>query len=134
MQSFSGEKVGKKKGKREVSQYVPQGNFRNWKICDRWVGCSKTVLLHKLLAKILIIKANTGSIFAKNHRNYIKNLAKITGKQLRKSLFFNKVNKRDTLTQVFYCELYKTFKNTSFTEHTRTTASTFTLHSLICFV
>ena len=134
MQSFSGEKVGKKKGKREMSQYVQQGNLRNWKIYDRWVGCSKAVLLHKLLAKILIIKATTGSVLAKNYWNYIKNLAKITGKHLCQSLFFNKVDKRDTLTQVFYCELYKTFKNTSFTEHLRTTASTFTLHSLICFV
>ena len=35
MQSFSGEKVGKKKGKREMSQYVQQGNLRKWKICDR---------------------------------------------------------------------------------------------------
>ena len=48
-----------------------------------------------------------------------KNLTKFTGKPLCQSLFFNKV----ALAQVFSFEFCKTFKNTTFTEHLRTTAS-----------
>ena len=56
----------------------------------------------------------------------LKSFAKFTGKHLRQSLFLNKVcnfNKKETLAQVFSCELCEKSKNTYFTEHFRTTIS-----------
>ena len=41
-----------------------------------------------------------------------KSLEKFTGKHLYQSLFFRK---KETLAQVFFCEIYKIFKNTFFT-------------------
>ena len=52
-----------------------------------------------------------------------KNFAKVTGKHLRQSLFFNKVFiKKETPAQVFSCEYCEIFKNTFFIEHLWTTA------------
>ena len=59
------------------------------------------------------------------------NFAKLTGKNLRQSLFFNKVAglkpttllKKKILVQVFSCKFCKIYKNTFFIEHVRTTAS-----------
>ena len=54
----------------------------------------------------------------------LKNFAKLTGKHLRQSLFFNKVAggachfiKKETLAQVFSCEFCEIFKNTFFIEY-----------------
>ena len=54
-------------------------------------------------------------------KDVVKNFAKLTGKQLRQSLFFNKVTaaasnfiKRETLAQVFFSAFCKIFKNTLF--------------------
>ena len=52
----------------------------------------------------------------------LRNFAKFTRKDLRQSLFFNKVVGL-TLAQVFSYEFCKISKNTFFTEHLRTTAS-----------
>ena len=59
------------------------------------------------------------------------NFAKLTGKQLRQSLSFNKVAglrsatlfKKKILAQVFSCQFCEIFMNTFFTEHLWTTAS-----------
>ena len=59
----------------------------------------------------------------------LKNFAKFTGKHLSQSLFLNKVAgswnfiKKETLAQVFSCELFEISKNTFFIEHLWTTAS-----------
>ena len=52
-------------------------------------------------------------------KGVLKNIAKITGKHLRQSLFFNKVAacnfiKNKTPPQVFSCEFSEVFKNTFF--------------------
>ena len=39
-------------------------------------------------------------------KDVLKNVAKFTGRHLRQSLFFNKVEK-ETLAQMFFCEFYK---------------------------
>ena len=59
------------------------------------------------------------------------NIEKFTGKHLCQSLFFNKVAgqafnfvKKEALAQEFSCEFFEISKNTFFTEHLRTTAST----------
>ena len=53
----------------------------------------------------------------------LKNFTKFTGKHLCQSTY--NFIKKDTLAQMFSCELGKIFKNTLFTEHLRTTASVF---------
>ena len=63
-------------------------------------------------------------------KGVLRNLTKFTGKHLCHSLFFNKLQpqacnfiKKDTLAQVFSCELCEISKKIFFTEHLRTTAS-----------
>ena len=58
----------------------------------------------------------------------LRNFAKFTEKQLWQSLFFNKVAglacnfiKKESLAQVFSCEICEISKNNVFTEHLRTT-------------
>ena len=65
-------------------------------------------------------------------KGVLRNFAKLTGKHLCQSLFFNKVAgaacnfiKKETLSQVFSCEFCDISKNTSLTEHLWTTASVF---------
>ena len=56
----------------------------------------------------------------------LKNFAKLTGKHLCQSLFFNKAGRPATSLKkrlVFSCEFCEIFKYTFFTEHLRTTAS-----------
>ena len=58
----------------------------------------------------------------------LKNFTKFTGKHLCQCLFLIKVAgrspaKKETLVQVFSCELWKVFKNTFLTEHLWTTVS-----------
>ena len=61
----------------------------------------------------------------------LRNFAKLTGKDLCQSLFFNNVAglwpvtllKKETLAQVFLCEFCEISKNTFSTEHLQTTAS-----------
>ena len=62
-----------------------------------------------------------------NKKGAFKNFAKLTGKHLWRSLFFNYVAglrsaKIKTPTQVFFCQFYKIFENTFFTEYFRATA------------
>ena len=52
--------------------------------------------------------------------SFLKNFAKLTGKYLYQSLFFNKVA---GLKQTFSCEFGEISKNSFFTEHLWTTAS-----------
>ena len=69
------------------------------------------------------------TVFRSSHRSCsvkkdaFRNSRKFTGKHLCKSLFFNKVIKKETLVQVFSCEFCGISKNTNFTEHLRATAS-----------
>ena len=65
----------------------------------------------------------------------LRNFAKFTGKHLYQSVFLNKVAGvspatllKKTLAQVFSCEFCEISKNTSFTEHLRTTASVATMY------
>ena len=68
-------------------------------------------------------------------KGVLRNFTKSTGKYLRQSLFFDKVAgrrpatllkknfiKKETLVQVFSCELCEISKNTFFTEHFWATA------------
>ena len=62
---------------------------------------------------------------------FLKNFAKLTGKYLCQSLFFNEVAglrsatslKKEAVAQVFSCDFCEIFKNTFFTEHLWATAS-----------
>ena len=63
-------------------------------------------------------------------KGVFKNFAKFTEKHLCQSLFFKKLQasacnfiKKETLAQVFSCEICEIFKNIYFTEYPRTTAS-----------
>ena len=60
-------------------------------------------------------------------KGVLRNFAKLTGKHLWQSLFFNKVAGlwQETLTQVFSCEFCEISKNTFFTEHLWATGSDF---------
>ena len=49
-------------------------------------------------------------------KGVLKSFAKFTGRRLCQSLFFNKVVKKETLTQVFSCEFCEVSKNTFFIE------------------
>ena len=71
-------------------------------------------------------------------KGVLKNFAKLTGKHLYHSCFFNKVAgwaacnfiKKETLVQVFSCEFWEIFKNTFFTEHLEATASRRNIHKM----
>ena len=52
-------------------------------------------------------------------KGILKNFSKFTGNHLCRSFLFNKVFKKETPTQVLFCEVYVIFKNT---EHLQTTA------------
>ena len=80
---------------------------------------------------MLIIEATTGSAPLKN---VFKNFAKFTGKHMCRSLYFDKVDKKDTPTQVFYCEFCETFNKISFTEHLRVTDSIFAFHLFVSII
>ena len=64
-------------------------------------------------------------------KGVLRNVTKVTGKDLYQSLFFNKVAglrpatllKKETLAQVFSYEFCNISKNAFFTEHIWTTAS-----------
>ena len=57
----------------------------------------------------------------------LENFAKLTGKQLCQSLFFNKfaglrpgtLFKKETVPQMLSCDFWKNFKNSFLTEHLR---------------
>ena len=57
-------------------------------------------------------------------KGVLRNFAKFTGNHLCQSLFFNFI-KKETLTQVFFCDFWEIFKNTFLTEHLRPTATYF---------
>ena len=56
-------------------------------------------------------RSSQPDVFCK--KGALRNFAKSTGKHLYQSFFFNKVFKKETLTQVFYSEFCEIFKNTS---------------------
>ena len=111
-------------------QYIHNAKFRVPSFQDR----VKTAII-RLFLKILFLKTNiidSVSIFRSSRaevfckKGVVRNSAKLTGKQLRQSLFFNKVaglrpatSLKKTLTQVFSCEFCKIYKNTIFKEHIR---------------
>ena len=76
-------------------------------------------------------------LYKSSHHRYslrkgvLRSFAKVTGKHLCQSLFFNNVAcnfvKKETLVEVLSCEFCEFFMNTFFTEHLRTTASHFTV-------
>ena len=53
-----------------------------------------------------------------NKKDVFKNFAKLTGKDLRRSIFFNNVadliTAKKTPAQVFSCQFYETFEDTFF--------------------
>ena len=57
-------------------------------------------------------------------KGVLRNFAKFTGKHLCQSLFFNFI-KKETLTQMFFCNFCEIFKNTFLTEPLRPTAAYF---------
>ena len=66
------------------------------------------------------IRSSRQEVFCK--KGVLRNFAKLTGKHLCQSLFFNKVAdlkyiKKETLAQLFSCEFLQNSKNTFFTEH-----------------
>ena len=71
----------------------------------------------------------------------LKNFAKLTGKHLCQSLFFDKTAslslqlylKKETLAQVCFCEFCEIFKNTFFIEHLCWYASFFSQQIYTCF-
>ena len=69
---------------------------------------------------ILLCLVETAEVSMK--KGVLKNFTKFTGKHLCQSLFFNKVEK-ETLAQMFSCELCEISRNTFFTEHLRMTVS-----------
>ena len=77
----------------------------------------KTQLQHRVF---FALKRNLG-FYKSSHRRYpiniavLKNFTKFTGKVCRPQAC-NFINK-ETLTQLFSCELWKTFENTFFVEH-----------------
>ena len=77
-----------------------------------------------------ILKNQPSEAFYK--KGVIKNFAKFSRKHLSWTLLLNKITKclrsatflkKQTPTQVFFCEVCETFKNIFFTEHLRATAS-----------
>ena len=52
-----------------------------------------------------------------------KNFEKFTGKHLCQSFFLMNFIKKETMTNVFSCQLCEIFNNTLFTEHLRAPAS-----------
>ena len=65
-----------------------------------------------------MIRSSRPEVFCR--KGVLRNFAKFTGKHLCQRLNFIK---KETLAQVFSCELCKIFKNAFFTEQLRTTAS-----------
>ena len=55
-------------------------------------------------------------------KGVLRNFTKLTGKQLRQRLFFNKI-KKESLAQVFSCEFCKNSQEHFFTEYLRSTAT-----------
>ena len=70
------------------------------------------------------LEAATGDVVKKG---VLRNFAKVTGKHLCQSLFFNKV------ALVSFCEFCEIFKNTFFTGHNLETASEKITFSLTLF-
>ena len=59
-----------------------------------------------------MFRSSHPEVFCK--KDVLRNFTKFTGKDLYQSLFFNKVIKKETLAQVFFCEFCKISKNTFF--------------------
>ena len=61
------------------------------------------------------LRSNRPEVFCK--KGILKTFAKFTGEHLCQSPFLNKVIKKGTLAQVFFCEICVIFKNAFFIEH-----------------
>ena len=62
-----------------------------------------------------LLRSSRPEVFCRE--GVLRNFAKFTGKHLCESLFFNKIaglGKKETLTQVFFCEFCEISKNTFF--------------------
>ena len=82
-----------------------------------------------MFAKVLATPFRISHRRCSVRKGFLRNFAKLTGKHLCQSLFFNKVAaacnfiKKETLAQVFPCEFCEISKKTFFTEHLWATAS-----------
>ena len=63
-----------------------------------------------------ICRSSRPKVFRK--KGVLRNFTKFTGKLLCQSLFFNKLIKKETLAQVFFCEFCEISKNTFFLQNT----------------
>ena len=83
---------------------------------------TKICFLHNdHLSYLLLTEAATAGVYKKN---VLRNFAKFTGKQLCRSVSFNKTSQKpEALAQTFSCEFCKIFKSIFSTEHLRATAS-----------
>ena len=77
-----------------------------------------------------ICRSSRPKVFRK--KGVLRNFTKFTGKHLCQSLFFNKLIKKETLAQVFFCEFCEISKNTFFYRTYPVAASTFDY--LVCCI
>ena len=105
------------------------------------IAILKNLKSHKKVMEFFFSKVVGYNLFRSSHwrcsikKGVLRNFAKSTGKHLCQTLFFNKIAglrpllkhfiKKESLAQIFSCEFCEISKNTIFTEHLRTTASTY---------
>ena len=94
-------------------------------------GLSENSNINKRVRKFNINKRSSRpKVFRK--KGALRNFTKFTGKHLCQSLFFNKLIKKETLAQVFFCEFCEISKNTFFYRTYPVAASTFDY--LVCCI
>ena len=87
------------------------------------VGKALVIFWNKIIRELLISRSSPPEVFRK--KGVLRNFAKFTGKHQWQSLFFNVAGwsfwrffiKKETLAQVFSCEVCEISKNICFTEH-----------------
>ena len=109
----------------EQCQTQVLGNFAQWLFSDHLYN------LFRLKLAVSHVRRGRPKVFCK--KVILRNFAKFTGKHLCQRLFFNKVTglrsyacnfiKKESLAQVFFCELCEISKNAYFTAHLCTTSS-----------
>ena len=105
---------------------------------DKLIYISKISLwtTASFLDQMRISKIEERSAYSRSNQQWcsvkkgvLRDFPKFIGKHMCHSLFFNKETatllKKETLTQVFSCELYEIYIKTFFTEHLPTDASVF---------
>ena len=88
--------------KMQPTNYWPS----DWRCCPISTGNIHLRAVHLMTVQPLIIRSSRPDVFCK--KGVLKNFAKFAGKHLCQSLFI----KKETLTQVFSCEICKISKNT----------------------